>query len=238
MDFDNPVVIAIALAAIVLTIGIALLRRNREQRVPASSLSVFQSSRGWKNLPIAYLQALTEKFPIPTDAVRFVTLAERTGLRKRVIETYGGVAEFEVPEVQGPSFLSGTIATALSSYGNTVAGEGQFADAREAFEAALRVYPGHFPTWMSMCLLEYCENNWRQAIGWADRVLDYRPDSNSKHPWERATADLLQDKERQKDIGSALGYGPTEAGFEEMFEQAKQIKRDCTDKIQGDARHR
>ncbi len=66
----------------------------------------------------------------------------------------------------------------------------QYGQAKRVLELALLLKPRHRPAWESMAITAVALGDCQAAVYWADKVLAFKPDPNTKDYYEWATGEL------------------------------------------------
>lgn len=208
-------------ALIVLMIVLAVLYKVTRPAAPGSPLDVFNSRSAWKKLPSDFLNALGNKLNSVEKATQFAQLCEKTGILKNnivgLVDLAGG----------DPDVAVNGVAAALTSYANTMGSQGQFNQAKPALELALLLKPRLAPAWSSMALVAFNMGNCGAAVSWVDKLLAFKPDPNSKDPWERGVAEYMT-AEGEKLSAQILGEPEMVGAWKRVQEQMKAIKDACS----------
>lgn len=182
---------------------------------PTSALEVFESRSAWKKLPSDFLNALANKLNSVEKAAEFAALCEETGILKNNIHLRND-----------SDFAIGCVAHTLSSYANMMNKQRRFDQAKRALELALLLKPRHLPAWVSMALVAFSMGDCGAAVSWADKVLAFKPDLNSKDSWEHGLAEAMT-PEGEEEAAKALGEPEMIGGWQSVQEDMKAIKDAC-----------
>jgi tetratricopeptide (TPR) repeat protein len=181
---------------------------------------VFDSRSAWKELPSDFLSTLAAKLNSVKKATEFALLCERTGILKNnivgLVDLAGG----------DPDFVVGGVAATLTSYANAIANQRQFDQAKRALELVLLLKPRQVAAWVSMAGVAFYIGDCAAAVSWADRALAFKPDPDSKDPWERGAGDFMTE-EGEKVAAEALGEPEMIGAWKQIREQMKAIKDAC-----------
>ena len=154
--------------------------KSNNEVLPDTVIEVFENRAIWEEFPRPFLEALAEKFDSVEVASNFAVLCEESGILENNIRS--------LSEYLDPEFPVGAVAVALTSYGNTMGGQGEIIKAKEGLEFALVLNPNHVPAWLSMAIVSVNLGDCTSAIDWADKSLNFQPDPNSENSWEKAMA--------------------------------------------------
>jgi len=148
--------------------------------LPDTVFEVFENRAIWEEFPRPFLEALSGKFDSAEVASNFAVLCEESGILENNIR--------RLSEYLDPEFGVGAVAVALTSYGNTMGGQGEIIKAKEGLEFALVLNPNYVPAWLSMAIVSVNLGDCTSAVDWADKSLNFQPDPNSENSWDRAMA--------------------------------------------------
>jgi tetratricopeptide (TPR) repeat protein len=113
----------------------------------------------------------------------------------------------------------------LGDYATAVAQEGRLDEAKRALELSHLIKPRNVSTWYQFALIAAASGESEEAVRWADQVLSFQPDPNSKDLWERAAAEsVAQTPEEEKKTAQLLGDGDHVGLWNEMRAAMRAIK--------------
>lgn len=189
-------------------------------RAETTTAGFFKSRPVWKELPVGFLNALASKLDSVQAASEFAELCEQTCMLRgditRIVDLMG----------DEPEDALGGIAATLTSYANTMGDRKKFDAAKRALRLALTLKPRHMPAWSSMALVSYFTGDCTTAVFWADKVLTFTPNPDSRDLWERAAADSIT-PEGERFASKALNDPGLLGASNELQQQMKAIKYAC-----------
>jgi len=147
-----------------------------------SAFEVFEDRPVWRELPQSFLEALAKKFKSAETAGNFALLCEKTGM----LENNICKLQFD------PKFALFTVAQILNSYASTMGEEGKPMKAKTGLEFALLLEPNNVASWLMMAIVSKDLGDFKTAVTWADKCLNFEPDPNSESDWERGLASQPQ----------------------------------------------
>jgi hypothetical protein len=180
--------------------------------------SVFASRPNWQGISPPVLGLVASRLSTAEKALEFVQLCETTGMLERLVM----VANSNADE---PEFACGLICMPLGDYATAVAQEGRLDEAKRALELSHLIKPRNVSTWYQFALIAAASGESEEAVRWADQVLSFQPDPNSKDLWERAAAEsVAQTPEEEKKTAQLLGDGDHVGLWNEMRAAMRAIK--------------
>lgn len=216
--------VATVIGAGIICWGVTVAATSDGNRQEPVTRIIFSQRPKWASLPTSFLDTLATRFSSKKEAEDFAACCERSAILTKTI----------IPLVnrdKGDLDL-GWIAVALTSYGNSLGGEGKLNDARNVFLHAVRLKERYEPTWESLSLCEFYLGNCAEAVRWADKVLSFRPDSLSSDVFEQGLATAAESA-RAEEASAVLGIEDYLAGQAEVREQMMEIKRQCAVKMKN-----
>ncbi|MEB3335821.1 MAG: tetratricopeptide repeat protein [Leptolyngbyaceae bacterium] len=168
---------------------------------------------------------------------RFPNHEKAQGARKLVVDLEGQMAE--TLEEMGLTGEEGRRIALLHEQGQAYLERGDYAQARQAEEAVLRIKPDFWSAHNNLCLICYSEGDMEGAIALAQNTLEQQPDNihalsnltrfySVQGKWEQAQVfgeRLKASQAKAWDLWTkkveALSYLGDDAGILEVFEQAK-----------------
>lgn len=154
------------------------------------------------------------------NIVNFVILSEGTGILQANILGRPAMIEFD------PEFAIGVVGMALVSRANALGHQRQFQGVKDVLELALLLNPKFVPAWSSMAIAAFEMKDCQTAVYWADRVLNYTPDSESDDIWERGGT-AITDPNGGREVAELLGEPELIDSWEQVQQQMKAIKQAC-----------
>ncbi len=183
-------------------------------------LEVLTSRPAWTKLPREVLDALAKKLGSAKRASEFALLCEKANILE---DNIYGLVDLAGSDAE---FIIGGIATSLTSYANTMGDQRRFPEARQALEFAVLLKPRAVAAWGSMALVAINTGDCRTASYWADRVLAFKPDPNSRDSWERGIAAAMTPEGEQR--AAEFTNQPEMVGaWKQGLEMMRAIKNDC-----------
>ena len=129
---------------------------------------VAASDPQWGELPVQIRTALASKFTSESERQKFTQYCDSDPEVMRVLaRALDGADSFDATAIA---------AVSITGYGYRLAKADEYTKARKAWDYALVFRPTHMPAWAGLAVLSYNEENCTEAVAWATKVLEYRPD--------------------------------------------------------------
>lgn len=206
---------AVGLVMLVQANGIAV-----GQEAGGDALAALTTRQGWERLPSGLLKALAERLRSVAKATEFAQMCEESGILGN------NIARLTDSAGDDPEWLLGSIAASLTSYANADGNAGRYDQARRALELALLLKPRFAPAWPSLALAAYNLKNCREAVAWADRALQFKPDPNSRDYWERGFAGAMTPGGERR-AAEILGEPQLIGAWKQVRAQMMTVKEAC-----------
>ena len=125
-----------------------------------------------------------------------------------------------------PEFALGGVVAALVSRANAFVNHSRFQEAKDVLEWALLLNPGFAHAWSSVAVVAFQMNDWKTALYWSEKSLNYIPNPNSDDFGERGNANLMAPGGAEK-AAQLLGEPVTDS-WEQVQQQMKAIRQACS----------
>jgi len=181
-------------------------------------MDLFLGRDVWNRLPKNSIKTLAERLATPEKANEFISLCEKSG----ILENYF----IENLEGGDPEFDMGSIAAVLTSYANTKGREANYFESKRSLELVILIKPRYVSAWRSMAITFSAMGDCKSAVVWAKKALAFKPDINSKDPWEEGM--VFSEMEEGKEMAKKAGL---EGGdWDELNALMNEIIMECSKK--------